>query len=107
MLLRNAGTIGTSGRVIVHIRSGRSLLAWTVAQLDARGVPRNANWLALAPSGPHMAGDLMRRQVAAMGGVLSFNGGYREASQLQDSHLHDIGVLINSGKLMLAAPTVT
>src|SRR4030081_3747266 len=33
LLLRNAGTIGTSGRVIVHIRSGRSLLAWTVAHL--------------------------------------------------------------------------
>ena len=44
---------------------------------------------------------------ALMGGALSFAGGYREASRLQDSHLHDIGVLINSGKLMLAAPTVT
>jgi two-component system OmpR family sensor kinase len=44
---------------------------------------------------------------AVMGGALSFAGGYREASRLQDNHLHDIGVLINSGKLMLAAPTVT
>jgi two-component system OmpR family sensor kinase len=44
---------------------------------------------------------------ALMGGALSFAGGYREASRLQDSHLHDIGVLINSGKLKLAAPTVT
>lgn len=43
---------------------------------------------------------------ALMGGVLSFVGGYREASRLQDHHLHDIGVLVNSGKLMLAAPTV-
>src|SRR4030081_3523371 len=33
LLLRNAGTIGTSGRVIVHIKSGRSLFAWTVAHL--------------------------------------------------------------------------
>src|SRR3954447_26124479 len=33
LLFRKAGTIGTSGRVIVHIRSGRSLPACTVAHL--------------------------------------------------------------------------
>jgi hypothetical protein len=32
-------------------------------------VPRNLNWLALFPSGPHMAGALMRGQAAALGGV--------------------------------------
>ena len=42
---------------------------------------------------------------ALLGSVLSFVGGYREASRLQDHHLHDIGVLVNSGKLVLEAPT--
>jgi two-component system, OmpR family, sensor kinase len=42
-----------------------------------------------------------------LGAGLSFMGNYREASRLQDSHLHSLGLLINSGKLVLAAPTVT
>jgi hypothetical protein len=41
-----------------------------IAHLEARGVPRNCNWLALFPSGPHIAGTLMRSQATAMGGVL-------------------------------------
>jgi hypothetical protein len=43
--------------------------AWTVTRLDERGVPRNRNWLALIPSGPHMAGQLMRRQAEGLGGL--------------------------------------
>ncbi len=37
-----------------------------------------------------------------LGAGLSFMGNYREASRLQDSHLHSLVVLINSGKLVLA-----
>ena len=33
------------------------MLAWQVSHLDARGAPRNRNWLVLIPSGPHMAGE--------------------------------------------------
>jgi hypothetical protein len=32
-------------------------------------VPRDRNWLALFPSGPHMAGELMKRQATALGGL--------------------------------------
>ena len=37
---------------------------------------------------------------ALLGSVLSFVGGYREASRLQDHHLHDIGV---AGDFLLVA----
>jgi hypothetical protein len=44
--------------------------AWQLAHLEARGVPRDGNWLALVPSGPHMVGEMMRRQAASLGGLL-------------------------------------
>jgi phenylacetate-coenzyme A ligase PaaK-like adenylate-forming protein len=69
-VFESGGTTGAPKRVVMLRDWWDHVLALQVAHLDARGVPRNANWLALAPSGPHMAGDLMRRQVAAMGGVL-------------------------------------
>jgi phenylacetate-coenzyme A ligase PaaK-like adenylate-forming protein len=66
----SGGTTGAPKRVVLLREWWDHMLALQVAHLDARGVPRNANWLALAPSGPHMAGALMRRQAAAMGGVV-------------------------------------
>jgi hypothetical protein len=45
------------------------MIDWQVAHLDARGVPTGHDWLVLFPSGPHMAGELMRRQVTALGGA--------------------------------------
>jgi hypothetical protein len=45
------------------------MLAWQIAFLDALGAPRNRNWLVLIPSGPHMAGEMMRRQARALGGL--------------------------------------
>src|SRR6266851_3742350 len=43
---RNAGTIGVDGRVIVHIRSGRSLLAWMVAHFGSKSA--NGMWMTLS-----------------------------------------------------------
>jgi phenylacetate-coenzyme A ligase PaaK-like adenylate-forming protein len=65
----SGGTTGAPKRVVMLRDWWDSELARQVAHLDARGVPRNRNWLALFPSGPHMAGALMRSQAAAMGGV--------------------------------------
>jgi hypothetical protein len=45
------------------------MLAWNLAQMEAIGAPTNRDWLVLAPSGPHMVGELMRLQAAAMGGL--------------------------------------
>jgi phenylacetate-coenzyme A ligase PaaK-like adenylate-forming protein len=65
----SGGTTGAPKRVVMLRDWWDSELARQVAHLDARGVPKNRNWLALFPSGPHMAGALMRSQAAAMGGV--------------------------------------
>jgi hypothetical protein len=37
--------------------------------MEALGVPATGNWLVLAPTGPHMVGELVRRQAAARGGI--------------------------------------
>jgi phenylacetate-coenzyme A ligase PaaK-like adenylate-forming protein len=68
-VFESGGTTGAPKRVVVLRDWWDRMLAWQVAHLDARGVPRNRNWLALIPSGPHLAGELLRRQSAALGGL--------------------------------------
>jgi hypothetical protein len=44
--------------------------AWQAADLEAHGLLlRDRDWLVLIPTGPHMAGELMRREAAALGGL--------------------------------------
>jgi phenylacetate-coenzyme A ligase PaaK-like adenylate-forming protein len=68
-VFESGGTTGAPKRVVMLREWWDRMLALQVAHLDARGVPRNRNWLALAPSGPHMAGEMMRRHAAALGGL--------------------------------------
>jgi phenylacetate-coenzyme A ligase PaaK-like adenylate-forming protein len=68
-VFESGGTTGAPKRIVLLRDWWDSELARQVAQLEARGVPRNRNWLSLFPSGPHLAGVLMRSQAAAMGGV--------------------------------------
>jgi phenylacetate-coenzyme A ligase PaaK-like adenylate-forming protein len=68
-VFESGGTTGAPKRVVMLRDWWDHALALQVAHLDAHGVPRNRNWLALVPSGPHMAGALMRSQAAAVGGV--------------------------------------
>ncbi|MCW3065606.1 MAG: phenazine antibiotic biosynthesis protein, partial [Solirubrobacterales bacterium] len=65
----SGGTTGAPKRIVVLREWWDRLLAWQVAHLDAGGVPRDRNWLLLIPSGPHMAGELTRRQATALGGL--------------------------------------
>jgi phenylacetate-coenzyme A ligase PaaK-like adenylate-forming protein len=68
-VFESGGTTGAPKRIVVLADWWDRMLAWQVAHLDARGVPRNRGWLGLFPSGPHMAGELIRRQAAALGGL--------------------------------------
>jgi phenylacetate-coenzyme A ligase PaaK-like adenylate-forming protein len=68
-VVESGGTTGAPKRMVMLRDWCDRMLAWQVAHMDARGVPRNRNWLALLPSGPHMAGELSRRQAAALGGL--------------------------------------
>jgi phenylacetate-coenzyme A ligase PaaK-like adenylate-forming protein len=68
-VFESGGTTGASKRIVMLREWHDRMLAWYMAHLDARGAPRNGDWLALIPSGPHMAGELIRRQAAALGGL--------------------------------------
>ncbi|MCW2963286.1 MAG: phenazine antibiotic biosynthesis protein [Actinomycetia bacterium] len=68
-VFESGGTTGAPKRIVMLRDWWDSELARQVAHLEAQGLPRNRNWLALLPSGPHMAGALLRSQAAAMGGV--------------------------------------
>jgi phenylacetate-coenzyme A ligase PaaK-like adenylate-forming protein len=68
-VFESGGTTGAPKRVVLLREWWDRMVAWDVAHLDARGVPRNRDWLALIPSGPHLIGEMVRRQAAAMGGV--------------------------------------
>jgi phenylacetate-coenzyme A ligase PaaK-like adenylate-forming protein len=67
-VFESGGTTGPPKRV-VFLRDWWELdVAWTAAQNDARALPRNRDWLALFPSGPHMVGEFLGSQAAALGG---------------------------------------
>ncbi len=62
-------TTGSPKRVVLLRDWRKRNLAWAHAYLEARGVPRDADWLALFPSGPHYIGEVLRSQARAFGGV--------------------------------------
>jgi phenylacetate-coenzyme A ligase PaaK-like adenylate-forming protein len=68
-VFESGGTTGAPKRIVMLRDWWDRMLAWQVAQLEAHGVPRDRNWLVLIPSGPHMAGEMMRRQATALGGM--------------------------------------
>jgi phenylacetate-coenzyme A ligase PaaK-like adenylate-forming protein len=65
-VFESGGTTGAPKRIVVLRDWWDRMLAWQTAHMDARGVPRNSNWLSLLPSGPHMAGEMIMRQAAAL-----------------------------------------
>jgi phenylacetate-coenzyme A ligase PaaK-like adenylate-forming protein len=68
-VFESGGTTGAPKRIVMLRAWWDRLLAWYVAHLEARGVPRNRNWLVLFPSGPHMVGEMMKGEAAALGGL--------------------------------------
>ncbi|WP_016909562.1 AMP-binding protein [Streptomyces xiaopingdaonensis] len=65
----SGGTTGAPKRIALLQDWLDRLLAWSSGQLDAHGVPQDVNWLVVAPSGPHMVGDVIKRQTAYRGGL--------------------------------------
>jgi phenylacetate-coenzyme A ligase PaaK-like adenylate-forming protein len=68
-VFESGGTTGAPKRIVMLREWWDRMNAWQTAHLGAGGAPRNRNWLVLIPSGPHMAGALMRQQAAALGGL--------------------------------------
>jgi acyl-CoA synthetase (AMP-forming)/AMP-acid ligase II len=68
-VFESGGTTGPPKRIVMLREWWERLLARRLAYLHVYGVPDNGNWLVLLPCGPHVAGELMRLQAAAMGGL--------------------------------------
>jgi phenylacetate-coenzyme A ligase PaaK-like adenylate-forming protein len=68
-VFESGGTTGAPKRVVLMRDWCDGAIAASVAHMERQGLPRNRNWLALGPTGPHMAGELMTRQAAALGGL--------------------------------------
>ncbi|HEY6762770.1 MAG TPA: hypothetical protein VI318_24930 [Baekduia sp.] len=65
----SGGTTGPPKRVVLLRDWWERMVGWSVAKLDERGVPRDLDWLTLAPTGPHTVGALAKARVAVTGGV--------------------------------------
>ncbi|MCX4686557.1 phenylacetate--CoA ligase family protein [Kitasatospora purpeofusca] len=65
----SGGTTGAPKRVVLLRDWLDRLLGWSSAQLDGHGVPQGVNWLVVAPTGPHMVGDVIKAQTAYRGGL--------------------------------------
>jgi phenylacetate-coenzyme A ligase PaaK-like adenylate-forming protein len=68
-VFESGGTTGPPKRVVMLRDWWERMLSWYLAHLEARGVTRGREWLALIPTGPHLVGDMIRRQAVALGGL--------------------------------------
>jgi phenylacetate-coenzyme A ligase PaaK-like adenylate-forming protein len=69
-VFESGGTTGAPKRIVMLSDWWERMHAWQLADFDAHGLLlSNRNWLVLAPNGPHMVGELLRREAAALGGL--------------------------------------
>jgi hypothetical protein len=68
----SGGTTGAPKRVVFLRDWWDQVLAEVSTRLDTLGFPRDANWLSMTPSGPHVIGETMVRLARDRGGVAFF-----------------------------------
>jgi phenylacetate-coenzyme A ligase PaaK-like adenylate-forming protein len=66
-VFESGGTTGAPKRIVMLADWWEQSIGWAVSNLEQRGVPRERDWLALTPSGPHVVGEIVKAQAAAMG----------------------------------------
>lgn len=69
-VFESGGTTGVPKRVIVHEAWTRLFVEHSVETMTDYGFPRDAQWLAAVPTGPHVVGAMVNRGARAMGGVV-------------------------------------
>jgi phenylacetate-coenzyme A ligase PaaK-like adenylate-forming protein len=67
-VFESGGTTGPPKRIVILRDWWERSLASITAHHEARGLPRDRNWLVLFPSGPHIAGEFFRAQAVTLGG---------------------------------------
>jgi phenylacetate-coenzyme A ligase PaaK-like adenylate-forming protein len=68
-VFESGGTTGAPKRIVILRDWWEQMQAWSAAKLQEGGVPRDANWLALVPSGPHYVGEQVKTEAMASGGI--------------------------------------
>jgi hypothetical protein len=69
-VFESGGTTGAPKRVVCMVDWMDRWLAFSQRNLDSRDCPRNVNWLALMPDGPHIFGAALREGARRSGGIL-------------------------------------
>jgi phenylacetate-coenzyme A ligase PaaK-like adenylate-forming protein len=67
-VFESGGTTGAPKRVVYLADWFDRLMTWMVHWIDARQQPRDVNWLAIVPSGPHFFGQQAREAARRRGG---------------------------------------
>jgi phenylacetate-coenzyme A ligase PaaK-like adenylate-forming protein len=68
-VFESGGTTGAPKRVIVLRDWWHRMVEAMSASMDAHGMPRNVNWLSLAPTGPHLLGRALSHYAVSRGGL--------------------------------------
>ena len=68
-VFESGGTTGAPKRVVFLDDWVEREMAWQYASCTAYGIRPGMNWLALAPTGPHMIGDYLGRTAARFGSI--------------------------------------
>lgn len=66
-VFESGGTTGAPKRVVCMPDWIDRMLSWCNANLDRHGFPRDAEWLGLVPTGPHIVGELYKRSARSYG----------------------------------------
>jgi phenylacetate-coenzyme A ligase PaaK-like adenylate-forming protein len=121
-VFESGGTTGQPKRVLLLRDWLDQLIEWSSSQLDAHGVPSGVNWLCVIPSGPHMVGEIIKRQAAYRNGMcfmvdldprwvkrLIVAGKSEEAGAYAEHLVEQLGYLLASqeiGVLMITPPVL-
>ncbi|MCG8917182.1 AMP-binding protein [Actinokineospora sp. PR83] len=115
----SGGTTGDPKRLLLHADWFASYLPWVGERMDALGFPEAGNWLALAPSGPHVFGRVVADLVRRRKGILftidldprwvrrCLAEGRTEEAELYTEHLLDQAEAILTGQrvdVLVATP---
>jgi phenylacetate-coenzyme A ligase PaaK-like adenylate-forming protein len=68
-VFESGGTTGAPKRVVLLADWMNRLMAHQMRVMDARGDPRDVNWLSLGPSGPHLFDEIITWQARLRGGI--------------------------------------
>lgn len=69
-IFESGGTTGVPKRIVCLREWMDRLTRGMSADLDRLGIPRGLDWLAIAPSGPHMVGEMVGTTAARHGGMM-------------------------------------